>query len=140
MRAVLSLAQFHENNGIIPVTDVAASGDIPESFLRKLLPSLIDAGIVETKRGPKGGIRLATSPANITVLDVVEAVEGKVGLNRCVKDPSHCEFAEECPMYEVWEETTDFLRNHLEGYSLEQLHNQAQALHSQEAATSPESL
>jgi len=140
MQAVLSLVHSYEDDEVIPITEIATSRDIPETFLRKLLRSLINAGVVESKRGYWGGIRLAKPPADITVLEVVEAVEGEVGLSRCVKDPSHCELGKECPMYIVWREATDLLRNQLEGYTLEQIHHRALALESQELASSQKSL
>ncbi len=140
LRVVLALVQSHENNGVMTITEIAAAREIPEAFLRKLLRSLINAGIVESKRGYSGGIRLARPPADITVLDVVEAVEGKMGLNECVTKPSICEFVEECPMHEVWMETTDRVRDHLNTYSMLLLHRRTLERQSRETASPGETL
>jgi Rrf2 family protein len=56
---------------------------LPPAYLSKLLKSLVRAGILDATTGPRGGFRLARPPADITVLDVVEAVEGKDPLFRC---------------------------------------------------------
>ncbi len=134
LRAVLALVRSNKNNEVSTVTEIADSEEIPEAFLRKLLRPLINAGIVETKRGFSGGIRLAKSPGDITVLEVVEAVEGKLGLNECVNEPTICEFVEDCLMHEVWMETTERVRNHLKTYSMSLLHQRALEILSRETA------
>lgn len=138
LRAVLALVQSYENNKVMTITGIAAAEEIPEAFLRKLLRSLINAGIVESKRGYSGGIRLAKPPADITVLDVVEAVEGRMGLNECVTRPSICEFVEDCPMHEVWTETTERVRDQLKTYSMSLLHDRSLEYQARESASSGE--
>jgi Rrf2 family protein len=58
---------------------------LPPAYLSKLLKSLVRAGILGASTGPRGGFRLARTPADITVLDVMEAVEGSAPLFRCTE-------------------------------------------------------
>ncbi|NIQ11845.1 MAG: Rrf2 family transcriptional regulator, partial [Gammaproteobacteria bacterium] len=82
-------------------------------FLRKLLQPLIKSGIIESKRGYSGGIRLARMPEQISLLEIIESVEGGIELNECVADPAICQFVGSCPIHEVWVETTNILGEHL---------------------------
>ena len=59
--------------------------ELPPAYLSKLLKSLVRAGILRATSGPRGGFRLARPPADITVLDIVEAVEGKAFAFRCME-------------------------------------------------------
>jgi len=119
LRATSALVDFYEDGQTATVSEVAVGEAIPESFLRKLLKPLIRAHIVKSERGYSGGITLAKDPASITVLDVIEAVDGKLSLNDCVLEPSECGFIQKCSMHSVWYDTTEIIKNHLRGYSLE---------------------
>lgn len=88
-RAVLFLA--HQPDGMIVDSQTIAEREhIPTRFLLKIMPSLIRAGIVRSQRGAGGGYALAREPEAITLLDVLEAIEGPITLNRCLTDPDFC--------------------------------------------------
>jgi Rrf2 family protein len=87
-RAVQYLAQSDER--VVDARQIAQSEAIPMRFLLRIMPSLIQAGIVASHRGAGGGYSLARDPRQITFLDVVEAVEGPVYVNRCQKDYEYC--------------------------------------------------
>ncbi|MFI5360957.1 MAG: Rrf2 family transcriptional regulator [Elusimicrobiota bacterium] len=70
--------------GAVPVAELARLQDIPSSFLSKILGRCAKAGIVRSKTGREGGMRLAREPDRITVLDVIEACEGQYRRSRCV--------------------------------------------------------
>ncbi len=118
LRATAALVDFYNQGQTATVSEIAVGEAIPESFLRKLLKPLIRDHIVKSERGYSGGITLARDPENISVLDVIEAVDGKVSLNECVLDPSECGFIQTCVLYDVWTETTEVLKHQLQGYSL----------------------
>lgn len=119
LRATAALVQFRENEKTATVAEIAVSEAIPESFLRKLLKPLIRADIVRSERGYSGGITLAKPPSQISVLDVIEAVDGKLALNDCVLNPTECGLISRCAIHGLWVETTQILQDHLRNYTLE---------------------
>jgi Rrf2 family protein len=89
LRAVLHLVNVPAQE-IVPAQTIAEKEEVPIRFLLKIMRSLIEAGIVKSFRGIDGGYALAKRPEEITLLDVVQAVEGPVYLNRCLLDPRYC--------------------------------------------------
>ena len=87
---------------ISSLRDVGADRDIPESFLAKIFQSLVHAGLVASQRGAHGGFSLARPADEITVREVVEAIDGPIALNGCVLWPEDCRRSGECRMHEVW--------------------------------------
>lgn len=88
----------------ISIGDISTHKKIPEPFLRKLFKPLVQQGIISSTRGVSGGVRLAKKPEEITILEVVEALEGPLALNECLLEDVSCEFLDECGMHDVWEE------------------------------------
>lgn len=88
-RAVLFLAQ-QPQGVVVEAQTIANSQVVPMRFLLKIMPSLIKAGIVRSQRGVGGGYALARHPKEITLLDVLEAIEGPIYLNRCLLDEVLC--------------------------------------------------
>ena len=77
LRALVYLAR-HREGGFVSVEEIAGTGGLSESFLRKSLKPLVSAGVLRSARGPHGGYRLARPARSITLLEVVEAVDGPV--------------------------------------------------------------
>jgi Rrf2 family protein len=69
----------------LPARRLAQYYDLPEAYLAKLLKALVRAGLLSATSGPRGGFRLARPAAQITVADVVEAVEGPGPLFHCTE-------------------------------------------------------
>ncbi len=84
------------------VNEISEEYKIPRSFLAKILQKLVKAKIVRSYRGVKGGFSLARQARDITVLDVLEAIEGKLALNICVSDKKKCSFSKHCPSHLLW--------------------------------------
>ena len=78
--------------------------DAPESFLSKVLQRMVAEGFITSWRGAGGGFELAKAPAEVSVLDVVEAVDGPIHLNLCVPGASGCERSLACAVHPVWVE------------------------------------
>ncbi|PKM76910.1 MAG: Rrf2 family transcriptional regulator [Firmicutes bacterium HGW-Firmicutes-15] len=87
-RAVLYLAQA--GTKVVEAQTIAQNEVVPMRYLLKIMPSLIKAGIVRSQRGVGGGYALARDPRDITLLDVIEAIEGPIRLNRCLLDEGYC--------------------------------------------------
>lgn len=110
LRAILYLARHelakNEPNWRPATTSkIAKEKLIPSSFLAKIISQLSISGLINTSRGASGGVSLARKPEEISLLDVVEAIDGPITLNECTKDPSSCLFGDSCPLHEIWCET-----------------------------------
>ena len=103
LRAVRYLVE-NVDKSRISIGDISENKKIPEPFVRKLFKPLVQQGIINSTRGVSGGVRLARDPKEITILEVVEALEGPLALNECLLEDSTCEFLDECGMHNVWEE------------------------------------
>lgn len=84
---------------------IAETKRIPASFLAKIISQLSIAGLIQTSRGARGGVKLAHKPEDISVLDVVIAIDGPVSFNDCTNDPHSCSFGDECPIRPLWCDT-----------------------------------
>jgi Rrf2 family protein len=104
LRAVIYLSRLGPNERAA-TSQIAQIQHIPPSFLAKIVSQLSVAGLLQTSRGARGGVSLAKSPQDITLLDVVEAIDGPILLNECVGCGVVCSFGESCPMKPVWQET-----------------------------------
>ena len=101
VRAMLYLAQLGPDQRA-STSQIAEEKQIPPSFLAKIVSQLSVAGLLQTSRGARGGVTLARSAAEISLLDVVEAIDGPILLNECVGESGMCAFNEICPMKPVW--------------------------------------
>jgi Rrf2 family protein len=101
VRAVLYLAEQGSGNRVT-TAEIGREQHIPPTFLAKIIAQLATAGIVRSTRGSHGGVTLALPPAEISLLDIVEVVDGPVVLNECVSDRSLCPLGDNCPVHMVW--------------------------------------
>jgi Rrf2 family protein len=101
MRAVLYLARARKDK-LTATNEIAKRQNIPSSFLAKIISQLSIAGLLHTSRGARGGVKLARKPQNITLLEVIEAIDGPIRLNICVESESDCTFENNCPLQLVW--------------------------------------
>ncbi len=93
----------------------------PPSFLAKIVSQLSVAGMVQTSRGARGGVALAREPKDISLLEVVEAIDGPITLNECVPDSSLCTFGDDCPVHGVWSDVQQKLVRELSSTSFADL-------------------
>ena len=116
-RAILYLAKQGVGNRVDAQT-ISEVENIPKRFLLKTFRKLAQTDIIESYRGKYGGYALAKDPAEVTLLDVVEAVEGPIEVNRCLVEPEACnkEGADTCrihhALFDVRETITDKLKEY----------------------------
>lgn len=101
IRAVLYISKLSENQRAA-TSQIAKEQRIPPSFLAKIISQLSIAGLLQTSRGARGGVTLARTAQDISLLDVVEAIDGPIALNECVHDDNACSFGEDCPLRPIW--------------------------------------
>jgi Rrf2 family protein len=97
LRALVGLADLGPGE-VASAHRLARERELAEPLLRKLLQKLVKAGLVESVQGVKGGFRLARPPAEISVLEAAEAVQGKLAINRCFLGENVCVNQGHCPL------------------------------------------
>ena len=122
-RMLIDIAENY-HDGPVSVAEIASRTGISEKYMEKLIRRLKRAGLVISKRGPKGGHILAKPAAHITVGDVVRALEDWVVLKGCSagKDAcATCPRQDACPTKVVWEQANQAMFEALDGYTLHSL-------------------
>ncbi len=116
VRGVLALAEQY-GQGPVTLSSVCVDRELPKQYLVKIFSSLARGDIVTPIRGKHGGYILARRPEEITLLNVVEAVEGPLAMNYCQHAPPKCSRTG-CPVRPVWTEIQDFVRTRLGAVTL----------------------
>src|SRR5512140_28087 len=127
VRAVLHLANI-KNGDRAATSIVAKEQHIPPSFLAKIISQLSIAGLLHTSRGARGGVTLARDPKEITLLEVIEAIDGPIMLNECVGPDGNCTFEDDCPLKPVWTDAQNELVNRLKRTSFAMLLEKSKVL------------
>ncbi len=102
IRCVLHLSESPDE--VVMANEIARARRIPRCFIAKILRKLTRAGIVKSYRGVKGGFKLARSPEMTNLLEVIEAIEGPVAMNRCAINKKLCNISNTCSVHPVWVE------------------------------------
>lgn len=108
LRAIMYLARLGPKERAA-TKKIAEDQKIPPSFLAKIISQLSIAKLIDTSRGAHGGVVLARPASQISLLEVVEAIDGPIALNECTVSPGRCENADNCPLHEIWQEVQDEL-------------------------------
>ena len=116
IRGILVLAG-EDDSTPIPLKEICQRRDLPREYLVKIFSMLTKAGLVTPIRGKKGGYVLARSPEDISLLEVIEAVEGRISLNYCQHDPPQCD-EDDCLVRPIWTELQHIVRDKLASSSL----------------------
>jgi Rrf2 family iron-sulfur cluster assembly transcriptional regulator len=119
-RALLSLA-LHGEATPTSVRDIAERTGLPQPYLEQILLALKGAGLVRSKRGVGGGYVLAHSPSDITLGQIVSAVDGPIVAGDF--GPPHengaCDHEGQCVLLAVWADVGEHMRHHLDSFTLE---------------------
>lgn len=86
------------------VNRISRDQNIPESYLAKIFQDLAKRGLLASHRGAKGGFSLARDPSQITLRDIIEAIEGPIALANCLDGRQGCDRIDSCPLYPVLNE------------------------------------
>lgn len=127
-RALLSLALHAQVLGPQSVRDIAQRTGLPQPYLEQILLALKGAGLVRSKRGVGGGYVLTRDPAHITLAEIVSAVDGPIqaGDFGLPHENGACDHEGQCVLLSAWHEVGEYMRKHLEGYTLAEMVARAQ--------------
>lgn len=111
-RLVLHLACLPEGTQV-SIRQIADQRLLPVAFVRRLVAELVSAGILRTTRGANGGVSLARPASAISLLELVQTMEGGIVLNHCVDEPKACPLSAFCPVQNAWTGATRALEENL---------------------------
>lgn len=119
-RALLSLALHADTPAPTSVRDIAERTGLPQPYLEQILLALKGAGLVRSKRGVGGGYVLARRPEEITLGDIVSAVDGPIvaGDFGVPHQDGACDHEGQCVLLAIWAEVGEHMRRHLDGSTL----------------------
>src|SRR5687767_2116248 len=119
-RALLSLALRGEDSGPTSVRDIADRTGLPQPYLEQILLALKGAGLVRSKRGVGGGYVLARDPSEITLGQIVSAVDGPIVAGDFGEPHQNgaCDHEGQCVLLSVWNEVGGHMRHHLDSFTL----------------------
>lgn len=117
IRAFVYLAQVPEGKYAM-VKNIAEESEIPTHFLAKILQQLARKGFLRSSKGPTGGFALRKSPDDITLLEIVDAIDGLAEYERCPSGMTECNDEAPCGMHESWKELRSRIIGYLEGTTI----------------------
>jgi Rrf2 family protein len=100
--------------GRIRVTDLCQDTDMPRHFIAKIFRRLVHAGLLDSTKGRHGGFALARTAKDISLYEVVSAIDGEERFERCVLGLRQCDEHQPCPQHDAWIRVRDMIRGWLE--------------------------
>lgn len=93
---------YRHRDQYVSIAQVSKEEDIPYAFARTIQHDLATTGYVKTTRGARGGLRLAIDPAQVTLQELMSALQGPLSISPCSADPTYCAKSEHCSFNKVW--------------------------------------
>jgi len=119
-RALLDIAQHYGKTPVL-LRDISARQGISLSYLEQIMSPLISAKIINSTRGPKGGVMLARTANKIKLIEIVQLLEGPIAPVECVSNPGVCTRAPSCATRDVWSDLAQAMYGVLESTTLQDL-------------------
>ncbi len=120
LRAMYELARRYGQSPI-SISEIATAQRIPDPFLEKIMQELKAAGLIAATHGRSGGYSLRRPPEEISVREILEALEGRLALVVCLDPALKCEIEEGCPTSQLWIVINERFEEALEGITLADL-------------------
>lgn len=122
LRAMIDLAQHHgDDTRPVMMSDIAKRQELSKKYLHALLTPLKSAGLIRSTRGAKGGYSLAKEPVDITLSEILTALEGRLSIVDCVMDSKECLRQENCQARLVWVDLNRIVDDKLRSVTLAQI-------------------
>lgn len=100
---------------------VAEEYDVPYAFARSIQHDLALAGLIKSRRGVHGGMMLAKPADELTLLDIIESMQGPLSIAICARETNWCPRDEHCPFHQVWLGADVLMHNYLSSVTVQQL-------------------
>ena len=120
IRATIYVAA-HENDGYVPIRVIGSELGLSGHYLTKILQHLTQKGIMQSHRGPSGGVSLAKASKDITLHDIVVAIDGSSVFTECVLGLPGCGNSQPCPLHDKWMKTRSELTRTFDSTNLRTL-------------------
>ncbi len=120
MRVVLALAKRPAGERVT-ARQIQDEMGVPQAFLRRIVADLSRTGLIRTYLGPKGGLQLAQPPEEVTMYDVITAIEGPVVLAACLYDHDDCPMNGSCSIQNRWQAIQDTMISQLQSVTFADL-------------------
>jgi Rrf2 family protein len=117
LRAMVNLARNYDN-GAVSARVLAEQEDVSYQFACKILQQLHNAKLVESRMGPKGGFALSRPPEEIELLNVIEAIQGPIKINKCFLGANSCPRRPQCAVSGKLVELQEYIEGYLRGITL----------------------
>lgn len=121
MRAALYLASLDNNHDYTSINKISEKLDLSRHFLTKILQQLTAANLLQSFKGPNGGVKLARAGSEISLMEIVTAIDGPGLFTECVLGLPGCGNEKPCPIHDQWAETRGDLREMFSNTSLSDL-------------------
>ena len=118
LRILLDIAQHEGDPSPRPIGAIASAQNISAAFISRLAVPLRRSKLIHAERGVGGGLRLAKSPDDITLLDIMEALDGPVSILKCLSQPKTCKKTGNCPAQTMWSDLNLTIKNALASMTL----------------------
>ena len=122
IRCILYIA---EKGTFVSNSEISEQMHISEIYIPKVLFPLKQAGLLETKQGAQGGVRLQVSPEKLTLLQIISVMEGTIRLNRCLEDDKFCSRngLANCPVHKTYAKLQKMTEEYLSSVTIQDLLN-----------------
>ena len=122
LRMLVDMAEHERGNTYVPLKEIAARQEISEKYISRLIIELRKAGFVKSVRGANGGYTLTRRPEDISVLEVLEVMEGPIAIVDCTSSAEGiCHRKSLCPAQRMWAEINQKIRSAFAAYTLKDL-------------------
>ncbi len=127
LRAAIYLATLDPDDPFVSIGTISEKLDISFHFLTKTFQKMTKAGLLESQRGPSGGVRLAQAPEAISLMDIVQAIDGEALFTECILGLPGCGEQQPCPIHETWTAERERIATMLADATLRDLADDAEA-------------
>lgn len=121
LRILMDIALNEKRNHPRTIREIADEQGIGEKFISRIAVSLREAGMIHSSRGPDGGFRLAKAPCDISLLAIIEALQGEISIVDCISPDESCPRKGTCVTRTVWSDVNTLIRSTLRTVTLEQI-------------------
>lgn len=127
LRMMIDLAE-HKDDGYISLKDISERQEVSKKYLEQIIAIVNRPGILRTNRGSQGGYKLAKSPDEYTVGDILRMTEGSLSPVDCVdQDPNECPKSATCPTLPIWTHLSEIINEYLDSITLQDILEQQEA-------------